>query len=260
MLRHLRMPALLLAAATLAATLTATPAVSQPASPQAPAADKTARFVRIELPGSKRILTLAEVQIFSGDKNVAGTGKATQSSTHADASAARAIDGNHNPDWNAQGQTHTNNDGEDNPWWEVDLVQPTAIQKITIWNRAGFEQRLAGFTLRLLDADRKDVFAAKDIAAPQVLDITPAAKAPLKYLAFDGKPGKPVVAQADAGGGEPPLADVPADYRDPLPSPSKTTTPSPFSAMDCPIACSTTAGSKPSCKASSPDATSAFAT
>ena len=218
MIRRLPAPTLLLAAAlALTAALFAPTAVSQPAAPQTPAANRTARFVRIELPGTKRILTLAEVEVFSGDKNVAGSGKATQSSTHANASAARAIDGNRNPDWNAQGQTHTNNDGEDNPWWELDLGQPTAIQKIIVSNRVGFETRLAGFTIRLLDVDRKEVFAAKDIAAPQVLEINFAAKEPLKYLAFDGKPGKPVLAQADAGGGEPPLADVPADYRDPLP-------------------------------------------
>ena len=39
------------------------------------------RYVRIELPGKGRILSLAEVQVFRGGENVARTGAATQSST-----------------------------------------------------------------------------------------------------------------------------------------------------------------------------------
>src|SRR4051812_8229381 len=65
---------------------------------------KPAQFVRIELPGDKRILTLAEVEISSGGKNVARSGKATQSSTNGDAVAARAIDGNKDRDFGNNGQ------------------------------------------------------------------------------------------------------------------------------------------------------------
>jgi hypothetical protein len=60
---------------------------------------KPARFVRIELPGDKRILTLAEVEVISGGKNVAKGGKATQSSTNGGAVAARALDGNKDPEY-----------------------------------------------------------------------------------------------------------------------------------------------------------------
>ena len=59
---------------------------------------KPARFVRIELPGDKRILTLAEVEVFSAGRNIAAGGKATQSSTYGGV-ASRAIDGNKHPDW-----------------------------------------------------------------------------------------------------------------------------------------------------------------
>src|SRR5262249_33258439 len=52
------------------------------------------RYVRIELPGKKRTLTLAEVQVFSDGLNIAPRGKATQSSTAHGGNAARAIDGN----------------------------------------------------------------------------------------------------------------------------------------------------------------------
>ena len=82
---------------------------------------KAARFVRIELPGDKRVLTLAEVEVFSGGKNIASGGKATQSSTLGDAVAGRAIDGNKDSDFNKKGQTHTENKGTTNPWWELDL-------------------------------------------------------------------------------------------------------------------------------------------
>ena len=49
--------------------------------------------MRIELPGEKRIISLAEVQVFEGDKNIAPGGKAPQSSTAFDARPDLAIDG-----------------------------------------------------------------------------------------------------------------------------------------------------------------------
>ena len=183
---------------------------------------KPARFVRIELPGDKRILTLAEVEVLSAGKNVAVDGKATQSSTHGGAIASKAIDGNKNPDYNKQGQTHTTNSGETNPWWELDLGHAMDVEKIGIWNRSGFESRLDGFTITLLDADRKEVFRATAVAAPQVMEIDVKSGGKLSYLTFNGKPGSPVVggaktANAGTPSNEPALADVPADYRDPLP-------------------------------------------
>ncbi len=196
---------------------------------------KPARFVRIELPGNKRILTLAEVEVFSAGRNIAASGKATQSNTGAGGVATRAIDGNKDPDYRKQGQTHTSNSGEKNPWWELDLGQATDIEKIGIWNRSGFEGRLAGFTLTLLDAERKEVFRATDIAAPQAMEIEVKNGGGLRYLMYDGKPGKAlgreVLLAASAGTGaktkkprkqapsppEPELANVPADYCDPLP-------------------------------------------
>ena len=119
---------------------------------------KNARFVRIELPGSSRILTLAEVEIFSNGKNIATNGTATQSSTHGNAVASRAIDGNKDSDYNKGGQTHTKNEGSTNAWWELDLQSTLSVDKIAIWNRQGFEGRLDGFTLTLLDSDRKGCF------------------------------------------------------------------------------------------------------
>jgi azurin len=126
------------------------------------------RFVRIELP-RHGTLTLAEVEVISGGQNVARTGKARQSSTANDAGAERAIDGNSSPDWGRGGQTHTHED-EENPWWELDLGQDTAIESITLYNRWDGEerlrQRLDGYTLAVLDSSRQPVFSRQNLPAP----------------------------------------------------------------------------------------------
>lgn len=187
---------------------------------------KPARFVRIELPGEGRILTLAEVEVFSGGKNAAKGGKATQSSTGAGGVASRGIDGNKDPEYGKQGQTHTSNSGEKNPWWELDLGSAFDIETVAIWNRTGFERRLDGFIITLLDAERNAVFRGTGIAAPQALEIDVKSGGKLRYLSFDGKPGKPVaggpsLAQGSGNQGsqspDPSLAEVPANYRDTQP-------------------------------------------
>ena len=116
-----------------------------------------ARFVRISLPDDKRILTLAEVEVISGGNNVAASGKATQSSTSSGGVPERAIDGNKDPDFGKGGQTHTDGAGSSNPWWELDMGNVKPIEQIQIWNRSGLDERLADFSLELLDADRKAV-------------------------------------------------------------------------------------------------------
>jgi len=207
----------------------ASAAASRSAEPSAAilVTGKPARFVRIELPGDKRILTLAEVEVISGGKNVAPGGKAAQSSTNGDATAARAIDGNKDSDYGKKGQTHTSNAGTTQPWWELDLGQATDVEKVGIWNRKGFESRLDGFTLSLLDADRRAVFRVADVAAAEVLQIDVKNGGKSTYLAYDGKPGAPSRGDGKAAQGdgkkqppaadEPALAEVPADYRDPTP-------------------------------------------
>ncbi len=160
-----------------------------------------ARYVRIELPGKNRILTLAEVEVMSGGKNIAPKGKATQSSVSNNAGPERALDGNKNPDFSAGGQTHTQEDGK-SQWWELDFGKEGPIEAVAIWGRGeGFENRMDGFTLTLLDANRKPVFEKDGNAAP----------AP--SVLFDLKAKK--ITYAGEGGRE--IKDVPADYRDPSP-------------------------------------------
>ncbi len=125
------------------------------------------RFVRIGLPGPKRTLTLAEVQVLSNGENVALAGTATQSDTAHGGVASRAIDGNTSGEFEDGGQTHTPENRPD-PWWEIDLGGSQDIEEIKIYNRTGsLAKRLDGFTLKILDDNRQTVFIRKDQPAPE---------------------------------------------------------------------------------------------
>lgn len=125
------------------------------------------RFVRIDLPGAKRTLTLAEVQVLENGVNVAPQGKAKQSSTAHGGSAQRALDGNTDGAYSGGGQTHTN-EGDKDPWWEVDLGSERTIEGIVVWNRTddGLGKRLDGFKLSVLDAMRHPVYVQDKVPAP----------------------------------------------------------------------------------------------
>jgi hypothetical protein len=125
-----------------------------------------ARFLRIELPGTPQILSLAEVQVWSDGENVALKGKANQSSTQNSGEAARAIDGNTEGDF-ADGST-TLTKAEDNPWWEVDFGTNQPLEELAIWNRTdrGLGTRLTDFKVLALDAERKTVWERRITTAP----------------------------------------------------------------------------------------------
>ena len=124
------------------------------------------RFVRIELPGKNQHLSLAEVQVYSTRQpakgkpvNIALKKPAKQSSTAFDGPARLAVDGNTNGHYfDAKSTTHT--DGEDNPWWEVDLGSELPVAHIQIHNRTDGKlySRQAGLVVRLLDAKRKTIW------------------------------------------------------------------------------------------------------
>lgn len=117
-----------------------------------------ARYVRVDLPEKKEILSLAEVEVMSGGKNVARSKPATQSSVIHDGVAGRAVDGNRNGHFSlAQSTTHTKIDRE--PWWEVDLGQSYEIEQVFLWNRTEAGQdRLRGVRVQLLDEQRNLVW------------------------------------------------------------------------------------------------------
>ena len=127
------------------------------------------RYVRIELPGRKRTLTLSEVEVTSGGRNVARQGRAKQSSTAHGGVAARAIDGGTQGEFGRKTLTHTR-DNQANPWWEVDLGAEYPIDAITIYNRSElngkYADRLDGFRLLVLDAGRQPVFTKAGNKAP----------------------------------------------------------------------------------------------
>ena len=125
------------------------------------------RYVRVELPGRSRTLTLAEVEVFSEGRNVARQGKASQSSTGFDGAASRGIDGNTSGEYSRGGQTHTQ-ENLPNPWWQVDLGAEFPIESIAIYNRTDehFGDRLQGFTLQVLDSTGKTAFEKRDLPAP----------------------------------------------------------------------------------------------
>ena len=134
--------------------------------PPAGATGPRARFVRIELPGKAKYLQLAEVQVFSGAENFALKGAATQKSTYTDAAAARAIDGNTAGEY-AKGSVAHTGENTDDPWWEVDLQSEQTLDRIVVWNRADAAgDRLAGFRIVALDAQRQPVWEKTDNAAP----------------------------------------------------------------------------------------------
>ncbi|MEM0895266.1 MAG: PVC-type heme-binding CxxCH protein [Verrucomicrobiota bacterium] len=180
-----------------------------------------ARYVRITLEGGDKTLTLAEVEVLSGGKNIAPQGKATQSATSHGGEASRAIDGNRDPDWGKGGQTHTPEGGRD-PWWELDLGREFEVTAVGIWNRGGsLARRLDGFTIALLDAKRNKVYEKLTLAAPESsIHIRPQGKSGIVYL--DAK-GKEVGSGTDWKGDRSeaqelsvrPTVKVPSNYRDP---------------------------------------------
>ncbi|MCA9056343.1 MAG: DUF1553 domain-containing protein, partial [Planctomycetaceae bacterium] len=126
------------------------------------------RYVRVELPGSEKMLSLAEVQVYSGADNIARTGKATQSTTDFRGPPELAIDGNTNGDYRAaMSTTHTAISKD--PWWEVDLGEVRPLDRLVLWNRTdnGLQSRLNGCVVIVLDADRQEVFRDTLAEAPQ---------------------------------------------------------------------------------------------
>lgn len=110
-----------------------------------------AKTVRIDLPGAKRILSLAEVEILSGGLNVAGGGTVTQSSVAYEGPPELAVDGNTSGDFTKGSVTHTLT--EDDPWWQVEWPVAHGIEEVVLHNRTGadLEARLAGVVVSFLD-------------------------------------------------------------------------------------------------------------
>jgi len=132
------------------------------------------RYVRVELPGADKILSLAEVEVFSKGENIARQGTAMQSNVAFEGVPARAIDGNTNGTFfEANSVTHSD-PGATDPWWELDLGSVQEIDKIAVWNRtdggAPVLERLKGALVKILAEDRKVVWerTIDDTSKPDV--------------------------------------------------------------------------------------------
>ena len=135
--------------------------------PPRPRGFESVRYVRLELPGNRRILSLAEVQVFANGKNIAPLGSANQISTANNAPANLAIDGNTAGNF-TQDRSTTHTSTIDNPWWELDLGEVYELEGVKIWNRTdgNVGSRLAGLEMSLLDSDRKRLWSTTLKRAP----------------------------------------------------------------------------------------------
>ncbi len=134
-----------------------------------------AKYVRVELPGKDRILSLAEVQVFSGADNLAPNGKATQINEDYGGSPNRAIDRNTTGDFSKNSVTHTKSC--DDPWWELELQNTATIEKVILWNRTdgNVEMRLDGARVLLLNDARETVhsYQLEKAKASQAIELAP---------------------------------------------------------------------------------------
>jgi len=160
------------------------------------------RYVRVEMGQATRLaMTLAEVQAFSGGKNVAQGAAASQSSTAGDAEAKRAVDGNTNGDPAAGSVAQTEgltdvqpnqkirNAPEFSHWWEVDLGDAKTLERIVIWNRTDKNfHYLKGYQVSVLDGNRQAVWQ-KTLWEPPVpaeeLDVIDGQDVPLESARTD---------------------------------------------------------------------------
>ncbi|MDB5384782.1 MAG: type protein, partial [Planctomycetaceae bacterium] len=124
------------------------------------------RFIRVEMPGKGKILSLAEVQAFQGSENIAPKGEAKQSSTDYEGEAKRANDGNTNGHYyEAKSTTHSMI--SDDPWWEVDLKTEQRLDRLVIWNRTdGAGERLVNIKVIVLNEKREPIWEKPITAAP----------------------------------------------------------------------------------------------
>lgn len=155
------------------------------------ATSQLARFVRIELPGEEKILSLAEVQVFRGTENIAKLGKASQSSEGFGGVASRAIDGKTDGDYNKNSVTHTEKSAA--PWWEVELAEPAPVDKVAVWNRTDnkLEDRLSGAIVKVLTNDRDVIseFRIEKGAASHEIQTIPSLVLPWSLAIVQGENG-----------------------------------------------------------------------
>ena len=151
------------------------------------------RYVRLVRPGRATVLSVTEVQVFSGGENVAMKGTATQSSTVAGGAtgghAPRAIDGGLEATLSAGTDplkgTVQFTSAEQDPWWELDLGAERPIETVALWAAAADTR--SGLHLSILDANRRPVFVQDGLrlqAPMQAVDLGGDLAIPLQAAAM----------------------------------------------------------------------------
>jgi hypothetical protein len=115
----------------------------------------TGRYVRVEQ--KKQYLCIAEVEVYSGGRNVALKQKASQSSVSEWGGPPElAVDGNTSGDWNDGSVIHTGNGTDE--WWEVDLGGSFPIEKIVFYDRVHDPEWVETVKVSILDGQRQTVW------------------------------------------------------------------------------------------------------
>lgn len=111
------------------------------------------QYVRVRIPGDKKFLQIAELQILetgSGEE-LQKSASARQSSTHEKGEAKKAIDGNTEQDFTKGSVSHTSE--QKDPWFVVDLGGVKDISTIKLFNRGDCcGDRLNGAIVEIIDA------------------------------------------------------------------------------------------------------------
>ena len=127
------------------------------------------RFVRIDLPGNPRILTLVEVEVISGGNNIAAKGIPKQINTFQHGSAGKAIDGGKSEIWAHAQMTHTAdaNGGVDTPWWKLIFAMVMTFPQSGFTTAPNSPDPPDGFRVTLLNKDRKQLFQRAKSSRPR---------------------------------------------------------------------------------------------
>lgn len=115
--------------------------------PEAAAAHVTA--VTMTLPGGNRTINLAEMEVHAGGRNITADVGLSQSSEFAGGRypIGNLVDGNRG------NFSHTA--FESNPWIRLAFEQPTALDRIRLWNRPEFEDRFNNARVAFLKGDEE---------------------------------------------------------------------------------------------------------
>jgi hypothetical protein len=115
-------------------------------------AKKQGRYVFIDIPVGKRVLTLCEVRV-KGSSVVEDVAKNKPCGQSSGTNCALALDGNINGNMNAGSCSTTQKDPENtNPWWYVDLQDEYKISSVEVYGRTDCcGDRLANFQVRVGD-------------------------------------------------------------------------------------------------------------